>query len=158
MSARKRIERRASKKCEECFNAGIKEALKTVVEVLDERIAQYAGYTEGAETDEELKRLRSLVLHYERGDEINQELWYEKMKRDQNRIPIAQKEPENAIFRAGEAFGIGETVERVLQIIEAAPPRIDTRVDVATQLIERMVDRQDIREEVLKIIGGNEGG
>lgn len=53
-----RIEARASKRCEDCFNDGVREALSYVIKNIDHEL----GYLSNApDTTEILKRLRLLI-------------------------------------------------------------------------------------------------
>lgn len=66
------IKRQSSKFCEECFNAGVKEALKVVVEIIDEENGWISS--EYKDVKEHLETLRRLVLNLRGGDEIQIEL------------------------------------------------------------------------------------
>lgn len=92
------IKRQSSKFCEECFNAGVKEALKVVVEIIDD----INGWTSSEYKDvkEELERLRRLVLNLRGGDEVRIELnlkkapakWYRDWLARQKAAEEGQKE------------------------------------------------------------------
>ena len=66
------IKKQSSKFCEECFNAGVKEALKVVVEIIDDRNGWISS--EYRDVKEELEFLRNSILNLRGGDEIRIEL------------------------------------------------------------------------------------
>lgn len=66
------IKRQSSMFCEECFNAGVKEALKVVVEIIDNK----NGWTSSEYKDvkDTLESLRCTILNLRGGDEVRMEI------------------------------------------------------------------------------------
>lgn len=92
------IKRQSSKFCEECFNAGVKEALKVVVEIIDDRNGWISS--EYRDVKEELESLRRCVLNLRGGDEIRIELdlkkgaaeWYRDWQARQKAVEVSGDE------------------------------------------------------------------